>query len=96
MLKNNIDALILGCTHYGFLENKIKKIIGKNIEVISEGKIAAKKLREYLLKHPEIEKALGQSSKINFFTTDLTEEFEIMGSKFFGKKIVPQKAKIDK
>lgn len=95
LLKNNIDALILGCTHYGFLENKIRKIIGKDIKVINEGKVVAKKLKEYLSKHSEIEKTLGCNSKINFFTTDLTESFEIMGSKFFGKKIIPQKVKID-
>jgi len=91
LLKNNIDTLILGCTHYRFLENKIKKIIGKKTQLINEGKIVAKKLREYLSKHQDIEKLLGKNSKSIFFTTDLTEGFEVMGSKFFGKKIKPEK-----
>lgn len=91
LLGKKIDTLILGCTHYGILENKIRKIVGKDVKIISEGKIVAKKLREYLSKHSEIEKTLGQNSKMDFFTTDLTDGFKTLGSKFFGKKIKPEK-----
>ena len=34
MLKNNIDCLVLGCTHYNFLINQIKKIMPENIKLI--------------------------------------------------------------
>ena len=95
LLAKKIDALILGCTHYGIMENKIRRIIGKNIEIISEGKIVAGKLKEYLSKHSEIEKMLAKDSKIKFFTTDLTDGFKTLGSKFFGKKIISQKVNLD-
>ena len=95
LLKNKIDALVLGCTHYGFLENKIKKIVGKEIKVISEGKIVARKLKKYLLAHLEVEEILSLNSKRDFFTTDLTDGFKALGSKFFGAKIIPKKVKID-
>jgi glutamate racemase len=86
LTKKNIDTLILGCTHYGLLQNKIRKVIGKKIKTISEGKIVAEKLKDYLKRHPEIEKTLTKNSKIKFLTTDLTDKFKILGSKFFGKK----------
>jgi glutamate racemase len=95
LLNKNIDTLILGCTHYGLLENKIKKIVGNKIKIINEGKIVANKLREYLARHPEMEKRLKKENKIRFFTTDLTDGFEIMGSRFFGQKIKPEIAKLD-
>ena len=95
LVKKKIDVLILGCTHYGLLENKIKKLLRKNIKIVSEGKIVAEKLKTYLLKHPEIEKNLSKESKIIFFTTDLTDKFKILGSKFFGKLILPQKIKLE-
>jgi glutamate racemase len=95
LVKNNIDALILGCTHYGSLENKIRKIVGKDVKIINEGKVVAKKLKKYLANHPEIEKTLGKKSKLRFFTTDLTEGFEVMGSKFFGQKIKPEKINLE-
>ena len=95
IIRNKADTLILGCTHYRFLESKIRKIIGKDIQLINEGNIIARKLREYLEKHQEVENMLQKKSRSKFFSTDLTEKFEIMGSKFFGKKIKPERAKLE-
>lgn len=89
--QKNIDTLILGCTHYGIIENKIKKIMGKNTYIISESKIIPKKLKSYLNNHPEIDNELGKNKKVNFYTTDLTDNFIKLGSKFFGKKINAKK-----
>lgn len=94
LVKKDIDILILGCTHYGLLEDKIKNILGSNIKVIGEGKIVAKKLKDYLLRHPEIERNLNKNSKRTFLTTDLTDKFRLLGSKFFGRPIVPEKIKL--
>ena len=88
---NKIDTLILGCTHYGILEKKIKKIVGKKIKVVSEAGIVARKLQEYLRRHPEIDKKLMKNKKYVFYSTDLTEGFKKLGSKFFGKKIKVRK-----
>lgn len=94
LIKKKIDTLILGCTHYGILESKIKKIAGRNIKVISEGKIVAKKLKQYLQRHPEIKRELAKNHKMVFYTTDATSRFENLGSKFFGKNIDPVKAQL--
>ena len=34
MIENNIDHLVLGCTHYNFLKDEIKKIIGDKIKIV--------------------------------------------------------------
>lgn len=90
--KKKIDTLILGCTHYGILENKIKKIIGKQIKIISGAKVVSEKLEEYLGEHQEIELKLGKDSKVYFYSTDLTEKFKVLGSDFFGEPIEVKKA----
>lgn len=95
LLKKNIDTLILGCTHYGILERKMKKIVGKNITLISETTVIGKKLRDYLKRHPEKEQVLRKNHGRTFYTTDLTERFERLGSEFFGKKIIPKQATLD-
>lgn len=95
LIKNKIDTLVLGCTHYGLLKEKIKKIVGKNVSVITEGKIVAGKLKDYLERHPEIEEKIGRKSKTIFYTTDLTDIFSILGSKFFGRKIRPKKIQLN-
>lgn len=91
-LKNkNIDTLILGCTHYGILENKIKKTFGSKISIISGTRVVPKKLKEYLKRHSDIEKVIGKGDGVIFFSTDLTNKFTLLGSKFFGKKIEVKK-----
>ncbi len=91
LIKNKIDILILGCTHYGILEKKIRKIVGPKINIISEAKIVAEKLKDYLERHEEIENKIGKNKKIIFYTTDLTDKFKKLGSKFFGKSIKAEK-----
>ncbi|MEI8103367.1 MAG: glutamate racemase [Candidatus Moraniibacteriota bacterium] len=95
LLKQDIDTLILGCTHYGLLENKIKKITGESVTVISEPGIVAEKLADYLERHPEVEERLSKKNKRTFYSTDLTKKFEILGSKFFGKKLEVEKANLE-
>lgn len=94
LLRKNIDTLLLGCTHYGILEKKIKQIVGPNIAIISEGKVVAKKLADYLQRHSEIEQKLSRNSQRQFLTTDLTDKFQKLGSRFFGQKIRPSKAEL--
>lgn len=92
LLRKKIDTLILGCTHYGLLQSHIKKIVGKNVTIISEGPIVARKLRDYLNKHTDIESQLSHNSAWTFYSTDLTERFTRLGSVFFGATFVSKKA----
>jgi glutamate racemase len=82
-----IDAIILGCTHYPLLLNKIKKIVPKGIQIIPQGKLVATSLKDYLCRHPEIEKKISRNKKIDFLTTDSSENFNKLSALFFPKKI---------
>jgi glutamate racemase len=92
LLQKNIDTLILGCTHYGILEKKIRAIVGPDIAIISEARVVPKKLERYLAKHTEIETTLGRRSSVHFYSTDRTDRFQTLGSKLFGKNIAVEKA----
>ena len=89
LIKEKIDTLILGCTHYSIIKDKIKKITGQ-IQLVSQEEIIGPKLADYLKRHPEIEKKLKKSGKRIFLTTDLTNRFQKLGSQFFGQKIFPK------
>ncbi len=91
LLKKNIDSLILGCTHYGVWSRKIREIMGENVCVFSEEEIIPGKLENYLYRHPEIEKKINQSGKLQFYSTDPSNNFSLLGEKFFGGKINFQK-----
>ncbi len=82
-----IDTIILGCTHYPLLLNKIKKHAPKGIKIISQGNIVADSLADYLKRHPEMEKQISRNRTIEFFTTDSPENFDELANVFFGKKV---------
>lgn len=84
---NRIDTIILGCTHYPLLLNKIKKYVPPYITLISQGEIVAKSLADYLKRHSEIEQKCSKHSNIEFYTTDSPDNFNIAASIFFGEAI---------
>lgn len=84
---DKIDTILLACTHYPLLVNKIKQFVPSEIIIISQGSIVANSLKDYLNRHPEIEEQCSKSSQIDFFTTDSAEEFNLHSTKFFGKPI---------
>ncbi len=92
--KRHIDTLILGCTHYEVFRNKIGKIVGPRVFLVSEEHVVPKKLKHYLMQHPEIEEKLQKKGTVRFFSTDLTEKFTSLGSKFFGRRIKAQKVSL--
>lgn len=91
--KQGIEALVLGCTHYPFLKNECKKILGKEVAIISQDEIIPKKLGEYLKRHREIENKLGKSRLRKFFVTKLNKDFEEVAKRLFGKKVKFELAK---
>jgi glutamate racemase len=87
-LKNKkIDTLILGCTHYPFLASEIKKEMGKKVAIINPAVAVAQKLKDYLMRHAEIESKLSKRGKRYFYTTDNQERFKKLGKKFLGSDI---------
>lgn len=85
LLERKIHGLILGSTHYGLISNKIKKHVPNSVKIISQGEVTAKKLREYLKRHPEIEMKLAKNFKRTYFVTDLNQRFEKLTKLFLGK-----------
>lgn len=86
-LSPEIDAVLLACTHYPLLLDKIKKYLPENIQVISQGPIVAKSLINYLARHPDIEVQCSKTDYSEFFTTDSTKDFDKHSEIFFGKKV---------
>jgi glutamate racemase len=85
-----IDTVILGCTHYPLIQEKIKKYLPENIKLISQGRIVAEGLKDYLQRHPEMEKNCSKAATRSFFTTDLPETFDQQAAIFYGSKISAQ------
>ena len=89
-----IDTIILGCTHYPLLIDTIKKFVPENIKLITQGEIVAKGLKDYLMRHPEMEVKCSKNSSLEFFTTGNTGGFDAKGTIFFGKPITSKHLQI--
>lgn len=82
-----IDALILGCTHYPFLYKEADKIMGGRIAVPHPGKIIADSLKEYLKRHDELGLTPDAKPTRRYCATDNPELFKSLAENFLEKKI---------
>lgn len=82
---DDIDTVLLGCTHYPLLKDKIAACLPMGSRIISQGEIVADSLADYLQRHPEIESRCSRNAgTIRYYTTDSTEDFDNHASIFYG------------
>lgn len=81
----NIDTVLLACTHYPLLKNKIEEFMPVGVQIVSQGKIVAESLADYLKRHPEIEQQITQNNIRKFYTTDDPNRFDEKASMFYGQ-----------
>lgn len=83
----NIDTLILGCTHYPFIKNLIKREIGENTRLVDSGKELVLSLKKFLDDNREMKSELTRGQKHQFFVSDLTSNLAVITKKWFNKDI---------
>ena len=97
-----IDTIILGCTHYPLLQEKIEAFLAKqtisqqSISVIAQGEIVAESLADYLERHADIAKRaiLDSTGSCTFLTTEAANKFSDSASLFLDKKIEAKKIEL--
>ncbi len=90
-----IDTVLLACTHYPLLKDKIIKYLPGGTRLLSQGEIVANSLADYLKRHPEMESRCSRQGIIQFYTTDSTGDFEAHAATFFGKSIHAEHVNIE-
>ncbi len=82
-----IDAIILGCTHYPLLMPKILKYLPEGVKIVSQGEYVASSLKAYLERHIEIERKCAKQSSVNYLTTENPEKFKESAQIFLKEEI---------
>ncbi len=90
-IDDNIDTLLLACTHYPLLIPKIRHFLPDKIRIIDQGEIVANSLVNYLKRHLEINDRLIKNSKLEFLTTDDANAFIQNGTMFYGEPVTAKK-----
>lgn len=80
----DIDALILGCTHYPLFKNIIKKELGENVEIINTGVMVGRKVKQYIYDN-KLENNKEHASKTKIYLTDLECNFVNVAKKLLQK-----------
>jgi glutamate racemase len=89
-----IDSLILGCTHYPLLKDKIQRKIGKKVNVIDSSWAVAKTVKAYLNAHADIDKQLTQKGVFRLFVSDVTDQFQKTAQTTLKRRVALEHVKI--
>ena len=83
-----IDTLVLGCTHYPLLKEKIDSwLAGTGVRTIAQGELVAESLKDYLQRHPEYREQLSLGGTCTYLTTENADRFAQSASIFLSSPI---------
>ena len=92
--QTTLKKVVLGCTHYPLIEDKLKSI-APELEFLSQGPIVANALEDYLTRHPEFQDVLTQTGRREFFSTEEPELVREIFLSFGLNQQVLQRASLD-
>ncbi|MDD3197015.1 MAG: glutamate racemase [Eubacteriales bacterium] len=86
LIKDNIDTLVLGCTHYPLLAEAIGQVMGPEVELINAGHFVAEQVMQQL-RRDKLLNAQKQLGWHQYFTSDSASHFQQLGSSFLEQRI---------
>ncbi len=85
---DQIDTILLACTHYPLLQHKIEAHLPAGVKVVAQGDIVAQSLTDYLQRHPEIDRQITRQGTRRFCTTtDDTADLDQHASMFISEEV---------
>lgn len=82
-----IDTVILGCTHYPLLKDKVEKYVPEGVTVLSQGAIVADSLADYLRRHPEMTARCSKTATCRYLTTESSDKFSESATVFLSEPV---------
>lgn len=90
-----IDTIILGCTHYPLLLPKIQQFVPQSMKVVAQGEYVAASLKDYLYRHPEMDRKCTRGGSYSFCTTEAEDKFIESASTFLNQDITVQRISLE-
>ncbi|MCL6556389.1 MAG: glutamate racemase [Burkholderiales bacterium] len=88
VLSEDIDTLVLGCTHYPLLKPLLQEVAGPGVTLIDSAQAMAERtallLKERNLANPET-----QAPRYEYYVTDVPLRFQTIGERFLGRSLSP-------
>jgi len=83
-----IDTIMLGCTHYPLLKDKIQSYLPSGVQIVSQGEIVAKSLADYLNRHPDMDARCTKKGSCRYLTTESVAKFASSASIFLNVVVI--------
>ncbi|ADV42355.1 glutamate racemase [Bacteroides helcogenes] len=90
-----VDTVILGCTHYPLLLPKIRRYMPEGITTVTQGELVAESLKDYLRRHPEMDKKCTKGGRCVYRTTEAEEKFTESASTFLNEAIKVERISLE-
>ena len=89
LLENSpdMDTVLLACTHYPLIMEKLRKYFPPSVRLIAQGEIVADSLEGYLKRHPEMDERCSRQGMLSFYTTDDNIDFDRHAAYFYSEGI---------
>lgn len=88
------DTIVLGCTHYPLLLPKIEKAVAGRASIVTQGKLVAESLKDYLHRHPEMDAKCSKGGEVTYLTTENPDRFAESASVFMEQPVSAQKIEL--
>lgn len=85
--RSDIDTVLLACTHFPILYDKIRRAVPNDARVVCQGEIVAESLADYLHRHPEMERRIRRGAECRFLTTENPESFSSLARIFLDEHV---------
>ncbi|MBR1552374.1 MAG: aspartate/glutamate racemase family protein, partial [Muribaculaceae bacterium] len=90
----DIDTVILGCTHYPLLIDKIRLYMPQGVHIVEQGRIVGHSLDDYLKRHPDMARRCTRGGTCRYLTTDDAQKFSTMASIFVNEQVTARQVTI--
>ena len=85
--RGDIDTVLLACTHFPILYDKIRRAVPERVNVVCQGEVVAESLADYLRRHPEMESRLDRGGTCRYLTTENPESFSSLARIFLDEPV---------
>ena len=90
-----IDTLVLACTHYPLLIDKIRRHAPEGMRILEQGQLVAESLKDYLGRHPEMNVRLRKGGIVEYLTSENPDKFDGLASMFTHDRVASRRCALD-
>lgn len=83
----DIDTVVLACTHYPLLLEKIRRQVAGRAQIVTQGELVASSLKDYLRRHPEMDAKCTKNGTCTYLTTENPAKFTELAEIFLNAPI---------